>query len=166
MSQYPEAFCVSCRQHTDTQNRHTVVLANQSRALKGYCPKCKNQVYKIMPKKTKPNVSLGKAEAPIRQFHYKTSLTTKGVTAMATCPSCHADQPALFLRAIRNPMGNPVLLGRCNVCKGDVRRTVDFIPPVLQNPRQGRRLSISFAHAALAFGLLVLGLYAHQIGVF
>jgi hypothetical protein len=49
---YPEAYCLKCHGHTDTENRHTVILSNNSRALTGKCPKCQKQVYKFMPKKT------------------------------------------------------------------------------------------------------------------
>jgi Zn finger protein HypA/HybF involved in hydrogenase expression len=50
---YPEAYCVKCHAHTDTQQKHTVVLSNQARALTGVCPKCQSDVYRIMPPKKK-----------------------------------------------------------------------------------------------------------------
>ena len=47
---YPNAYCVKCGSHTDTLQKHTVVLQNNARALKGVCPTCETQVYKILPK--------------------------------------------------------------------------------------------------------------------
>jgi hypothetical protein len=47
---YPNAYCVKCGTHTDTLQKHTVVLQNNARALKGVCPTCETQVYKILPK--------------------------------------------------------------------------------------------------------------------
>jgi len=49
-SNYPNAFCVKCGKHTDTLKKHTIVLQNNSRALKGVCAACESEVYRVMPK--------------------------------------------------------------------------------------------------------------------
>lgn len=51
MSQYPNAFCVKCGQHTETLQKRTVVLDSQARAVRGKCVKCGSDVFKFLPKK-------------------------------------------------------------------------------------------------------------------
>ena len=50
---YPVAYCVKCKAHTQTLNRHTVLLSNKARALRGTCPVCRSENYKILPSKSK-----------------------------------------------------------------------------------------------------------------
>lgn len=48
---YPDSFCIKCKKHTGTLGKHTVVLGNNRRALKGVCPVCATETYRFMPKK-------------------------------------------------------------------------------------------------------------------
>ncbi len=48
---YPSAYCIKCKAHTDTLGKHTVMLGNNRRALKGVCPVCATETYRFMPKK-------------------------------------------------------------------------------------------------------------------
>ena len=48
---YPDAYCVRCKSHTDTLGKHTIVLSNKRRALKGVCPVCATETYRLMPDK-------------------------------------------------------------------------------------------------------------------
>ena len=47
---YPDAYCVKCKTNTPTLKGHTVILANDRRALRGVCPNCSSEIYKILPK--------------------------------------------------------------------------------------------------------------------
>jgi hypothetical protein len=51
MSSYPSSYCVKCKSHTDTLGKHTVMLSNKRRALKGVCPVCATETYRLMPEK-------------------------------------------------------------------------------------------------------------------
>ncbi len=171
---YPTAYCLSCRKHTETKNRHTVVLVNSARALTGYCPDCKNQVYKILAKKKSQQTCNGKASLGKKPrnmslsgdlSNYTTSFYPRGVKSLATCPCCHENKMSFFRRAIRNPLGVPVLLGECLTCRSVVRKTVPFIPDVLQNPRTGLRLSSYMGRFTGVIGLLFLLAYYYKVGV-
>lgn len=48
---YPSVYCVRCKTHTDTLGRHTIILSNNRRALKGVCPICASETYRMMPRK-------------------------------------------------------------------------------------------------------------------
>ncbi len=50
---YPNAYCVHCREHTETNDKKTVLLQNSSRALTGNCGKCGEKVYQILPRAEK-----------------------------------------------------------------------------------------------------------------
>ena len=63
---YPDAYCVRCKAHTDTLGKHTIVLSNKRRALKGVCPVCATETYRLMPEKEDkivPPISLIKSMA-------------------------------------------------------------------------------------------------------
>lgn len=45
---YPSVFCVKCKSHTDILDRHTIQLSNNRRALKGVCPVCATETYRLM----------------------------------------------------------------------------------------------------------------------
>lgn len=125
---YPSAYCVKCRDHTDTQNRHTVVLTNKSRALTGVCPKCQNQVYKFMPKKAAQKaLSMFKTSGESKQSNVLTRghSGSKVIKALGTCPSCHSDRMAAFGRRETTPSGGHVLIGNCLTCRGVVRKSVE-----------------------------------------
>jgi hypothetical protein len=51
MASYPSSYCVKCKAHTDTLGKHTVLLSNNRRALKGVCPICATETYRLMPEK-------------------------------------------------------------------------------------------------------------------
>lgn len=48
---YPDVYCIKCKNHTDTLGKHTVRLGNQRRALRGVCPICATETYRLMPEK-------------------------------------------------------------------------------------------------------------------
>jgi|GEM_PF-3115911 len=48
---YPDSYCIKCKTHTDTLGKHTIILGNKRRALKGVCPVCATETYRFMPKK-------------------------------------------------------------------------------------------------------------------
>jgi hypothetical protein len=48
---YPDSYCIKCKKHTDTLGKHTIMLVNNRRALKGICPICATETYRFMPKK-------------------------------------------------------------------------------------------------------------------
>ena len=64
MSNYPNAYCVKCGDHTDTQQKHTVVLQSNARALHGKCPKCGSEVFKFLPKKSKQGSKIESLKKP------------------------------------------------------------------------------------------------------
>ena len=137
---YPEAYCVKCHAHTDTQNRHTLVMSNQSRAMSGYCPDCGHQVYKILPKKdaergkNSPDAEPQPAKAALQLL---TSAVGKkgahnGITMVGPCPSCHKDRPGLFKREALNPAHQIVLIGNCKSCGHTMRKNLTDLPISLQ----------------------------------
>ena len=68
---YPHAYCVKCRTHTNTKEKHTVLLQNNARALTGVCPDCASQVYKFMPRKKQKTLSSAPKLKPNQQkTHY------------------------------------------------------------------------------------------------
>ncbi len=48
---YPDSYCIKCKKRTETLGKHTVMLGNNRRALKGVCPVCATETYRFMPKK-------------------------------------------------------------------------------------------------------------------
>jgi hypothetical protein len=48
---YPDSYCIKCKKHTETLGKHTVILGDNRRALKGVCPVCATETYRFMPKK-------------------------------------------------------------------------------------------------------------------
>ncbi len=50
MSKYPNSFCIKCKKHTQTLGKHTILLTNKRRVLKGICPECSSETYRFMPK--------------------------------------------------------------------------------------------------------------------
>jgi len=78
MSGYPDAYCVKCGHHTPTQQKHTVILQSNARALHGKCPKCGSDVFKFLPKKQKAETNI-KSQAPKSQGATVTSLHEKRI---------------------------------------------------------------------------------------
>jgi predicted nucleic acid-binding Zn-ribbon protein len=64
MSDYPNAYCVKCGHHTVTQQKHTVILQSQARALHGKCPECGSDVFKFLPKKSKQGSKIENLKKP------------------------------------------------------------------------------------------------------
>jgi hypothetical protein len=63
---YPDAFCVKCKTTTPALKGHTVILANDRRALRGVCPNCSSEIYKILPRNKDYSVKVeAKEEKPI-----------------------------------------------------------------------------------------------------
>lgn len=56
---YPDAYCLKCQDHTPTRGARTVLLENNSRAVKGACGICGSPVYRIMPKGKGPKLKVG-----------------------------------------------------------------------------------------------------------
>lgn len=54
---YPDSYCIKCKKHTDTLGKHTIMLVNNRRALKGVCPVCATETYRFMPKKDDARVT-------------------------------------------------------------------------------------------------------------
>ncbi|HYX38911.1 MAG TPA: DUF5679 domain-containing protein [Oligoflexus sp.] len=54
---YPDSYCIKCKKHTDTLGKHTIMLVNNRRALKGVCPICATETYRFMPKKDDQHVT-------------------------------------------------------------------------------------------------------------
>lgn len=54
---YPDSFCIKCKKHTETLGKHTIMLGNNRRALKGVCPVCATETYRFMPKKEDKQVT-------------------------------------------------------------------------------------------------------------
>lgn len=78
MSGYPDAYCVKCGHHTPTQQKHTVVLQSNARALHGKCPKCGSDVFKFLPKKENEKQNI-KSQAPRKGMATVTSLHEKRI---------------------------------------------------------------------------------------
>lgn len=67
---YPDAYCVRCKTHTDTMGKHTVILSNKRRALKGVCPVCATENYRLMPHKKEDPIQappISVVKSPIRK---------------------------------------------------------------------------------------------------
>lgn len=107
---YPNAYCVKCGTHTDTLQKHTVVLQNNARALKGVCPTCETQVYKILPK--------GK------DFGTKVALTAeeKKKYPDAYCVKCKEHTPTKNAHTVVFDNNSRAMNGCCSKCGSEVYR--------------------------------------------
>lgn len=43
-----EAYCVKCQEHVDIQDEEEVTLKNGQPAVRGDCPDCSTQVFRMM----------------------------------------------------------------------------------------------------------------------
>lgn len=112
-SSYPNAFCVKCGTHTETQSKHTVLLANQARALRGVCPKCANEVYKILPKARRtPASASDKARFPD-----------------AFCVKCKKHTPTLNQSTVILDNKSRAMTGQCSDCHSEVYRIIGAAKP-------------------------------------
>jgi Zn finger protein HypA/HybF involved in hydrogenase expression len=107
---YPNAYCVKCGTHTDTLQKHTVVLQNNARALKGVCPTCETQVYKILPK--------GK------DFGTKVPMTAeeKKKYPDAYCVKCKEHTPTKNAHTVVFENMSRAVNGSCGKCGSEVYR--------------------------------------------
>ncbi len=107
---YPNAYCVKCGSHTDTLQKHTVVLQNNARALKGVCPTCETQVYKILPK--------GK------DFGIKVPMTSeeKKKYPDAFCVKCKEHTPTKNAHTVVFDNNSRAVNGSCGKCGSEVYR--------------------------------------------
>jgi len=110
MSNYPNAYCVKCKSHTETVGRHTVVMQNGARALHGLCPKCESEVFQIMPK-TKPE----KQDKP-----QDVKATTAAVYPDAFCVKCKTTTPALKGHTVILANDRRALRGVCPNCSSEI----------------------------------------------
>jgi NAD-dependent SIR2 family protein deacetylase len=107
---YPNAYCVKCGQHTDTQQKHTVLLQNNARALKGVCPSCATEVYKILPKGI--------------EFAGKAKLTEEDVRKYpdAFCVKCGEHTPTKNAHTVIMGNASRAVNGNCGKCGSEVYR--------------------------------------------
>lgn len=99
----PNAYCVKCRTHTETIQKHTVVLQNNARAMLGVCPVCATENYKILPKK-----------------EFKRLKTISGVSHKAYCFKCRDKVMVDYAEAVVFKNGTNALKGCCRECGSDV----------------------------------------------
>lgn len=109
---YPNAFCVRCGSHTDTLQKHTVVLQNSARALKGVCAKCESDVYKILPKgvkftEIKPATAAEKKKYPD-----------------AYCVRCQKHTPTTNPHTVIMDNNSRAVTGKCQCCGSEVYRII------------------------------------------
>jgi len=115
MSSYPNAYCVKCGTHTETQGKHTVILQNNARALQGVCPTCESDVYRIMPKAAEP----AKAEPAKKDY------------PDAFCVKCQKHTPTNAAKTVILENASRALTGTCSCCGSEVYRlmpAVDKLP--------------------------------------
>lgn len=109
---YPNAFCVKCGTKTDTKNKHTVLLANSSRALRGECPTCASDVYKILPKgqdfADKPQDAVSEAASKAYPNAY--------------CVRCHEQTETVKPHTVIMENSSRALTGHCKKCGSEVYR--------------------------------------------
>jgi RNase P subunit RPR2 len=102
---YPNAFCVKCGQHTESLKKHTVVMQNGSRAVKGVCAACATQVYKIVPKDKDFKQTEAKSDYPD-----------------AFCVKCQAHTPTKNARTVLLDNHSRAVTGSCAQCGSEVYR--------------------------------------------
>lgn len=109
---YPNAYCVKCGTETETKGKHTVLLANQTRALKGLCAHCTSEVYRIMPK-----IKAATETAPLtgaEKRHYPD----------AFCLKCQAHTPTKNAHTVILDNRSRAVTGQCGHCSHDVYRII------------------------------------------
>lgn len=110
-SNYPNAYCVKCGAHTDTLKKHTVVLTNNSRALKGVCASCESEVYKILPKIRAAHATRAPLTAEERKKYPD-----------AYCVKCQAHTPTTNAHTVMLENASRAVTGSCQSCGSDVYR--------------------------------------------
>ena len=113
---YPDPFCVKCQTHTPVIGSRSVVLRNSSRAVRGTCPKCQSEVYRILPKKKNDTVNRHLAEIKPQRF------SIDAFEASCKCQKCKKNTMALYKFGLLYNNGDRVLEGKCLTCKSTVKR--------------------------------------------
>lgn len=132
---YPAVYCLKCQGYTNTQNRHSIILANNSRALKGLCPQCSKPVSQILPKKNLAAVTEQASSDPSAFLPQKTVVAISRdafdikhgelgskFRLEATCSSCHTLRRGLFSEYTLGPKRKLTLKGHCDSCKSAIRK--------------------------------------------
>lgn len=101
---YPDAYCVKCGTHTSTQQKQTVVLQNNARALKGVCPKCESNVYKILPKAKNFKTTVDRDEAYRKKY------------PDAFCVKCQKHTKTHNAKTVMLENGSRAMTGNCAEC--------------------------------------------------
>jgi len=109
-SSYPNAYCVKCGTHTDTLQKHTVLLQNNARALRGVCASCSSEVYKILPK----GVKFKAVEV--------TTAEEKKKYPDAYCVKCQEQTPTNHKHTVILENNSRAVTGNCKACGSDVYR--------------------------------------------
>jgi hypothetical protein len=108
---YPNAYCVKCGTHTETLSKHTVLLQNNARALRGVCQSCESEVYKILPKlKDAPKVKMTEEEK--RRY------------PDAFCVKCQTHTPTANARTVILDNMSRAVTGSCKCCGSEVYRII------------------------------------------
>jgi len=109
---YPNAFCVRCGSHTDTLEKHTVVLQNSARALKGVCAKCESAVYKILPKGVSFKEIKKSTPAEIKKY------------PDAYCVRCQKHTATTNAHTVIMDNSSRAVTGECHDCGSEVYRII------------------------------------------
>jgi hypothetical protein len=109
---YPNAFCVRCGSHTDTLEKHTVVLQNSARALKGVCSKCESAVYKILPKGVSFKEIKKATPAEVKKY------------PDAFCVRCQKHTPTSNAHTVIMDNNSRAVTGECRDCGSEVYRII------------------------------------------
>lgn len=109
---YPNAYCVKCQSHTNTEEGHTVLLQNASRALTGLCPDCGSQVYRIMPPKP-----------PVEETEEQKQQLARDYPD-AYCLRCQANTPICNAHRVVLENDSWAVAGNCKLCDAEVYRFI------------------------------------------
>lgn len=109
---YPNAFCVRCGSHTETMQKHTVVLQNSARALKGVCAKCESDVYKILPKGVSFKEIKPASAAEMKKY------------PDAYCVRCQKHTPTTNPHTVIMDNNSRAVTGKCQCCGSEVYRII------------------------------------------
>ncbi len=130
---YPNAYCVKCGGHTDTLQKHTVLLQNNARALKGVCPSCATEVYKILPKGKDFGVKVPMTVAEQKKY------------PDAFCVKCQEHTPTKNQHTVVFENMSRAVTGTCGKCDSEVYR-------ILGNQKAALKSVAPRAPARPAFG--------------
>jgi hypothetical protein len=135
---YPNAYCVKCGTHTATQQKHTVVLQNNARALKGVCPACSSDVFKILPKVKEGAAKMKLTDEERRRY------------PDAYCVKCQAHTPTVNAHTVMLENSSRAVTGSCRDCGSEVYRIVGNQGPTLAAPAAAAPAPLATMKAAEA----------------